>query len=56
MSLIESHDLKGFTNYIATSKNTICGRLPLQVFLATLNESGGSGVYSTKFVKYAQSS
>lgn len=56
MSLIESHDLTSFTTYLATLKNTICGRLPLQIFLATLIESGGSTNFETIFVKYAQSS
>ena len=55
MSLIESHDLNGFTTYLSTLKNTICGRLPLQIFLATLKESGPDN-FETKFVKYAQSS
>jgi predicted class III extradiol MEMO1 family dioxygenase len=37
MDLIEKHDLEGFTKYLATMKNTICGRLPLQVYLAIIN-------------------
>ena len=29
MDLIERHDLPGFTHYLETLENTICGRMPL---------------------------
>ena len=59
MELIEKHDLRGFTKYLEDYKNTICGRLPLKVYLATIQAAypeyhKGTWV-ETQFVKYAQS-
>ena len=51
---IENQDSDGFVGYLADTKNTICGRHPITVFLEALKFSGLSTV--TKFVKYAQSS
>ncbi len=36
MNLIESHDFKGFTNYLGETDNTICGRHPIGVFMNAL--------------------
>ncbi|TNV76614.1 hypothetical protein FGO68_gene2581 [Halteria grandinella] len=57
MDLIEKHDFKGFSDYLSTLKNTICGRLPLQVLLSVIKNVQKQGIeVETKFVKYAQSS
>ena len=36
ISFIEKKDGKGFHNYLNETKNTICGRHPISLFLATL--------------------
>ena len=55
MTLIEADDFKGFTEYIEATKNTICGRHPIQLLLALIDEAKkeGLGNFETKFVKYA---
>ena len=53
MNLIQKHDSKGFDKYVKETKNTICGRHPISVFLATLDHSKLK--VKTQFVKYAQS-
>ncbi len=53
MKLIEKHDSEGFHNYLEITKNTICGRNPIALFIRALNASGLS--FKTKFVNYAQS-
>ena len=57
MSLIEAEDFKGFTEYIEETQNTICGRHPIQLLLALIEEAKkeGLGDFETKFVQYAQS-
>jgi predicted class III extradiol MEMO1 family dioxygenase len=58
MTLIEQHDLKGFTEYLDTYQNTICGRLPLKLYLATIRATypaDPSLHVETRFLKYAQS-
>ena len=59
MELIEKHDLKGFMKYMKDYENTICGRLPLKVYLATIQaaypEYQTGAWIETQFVKYAQS-
>lgn len=53
MNLIQAHDFLGFEKYINSSKNTICGRHPLFIFLKIIAHSKLK--LRTKFVKYAQS-
>lgn len=57
MELIEKHDLKGFMKYMKDYENTICGRLPLKVYLATIQaaypEYQTGAWVDTQFVKYA---
>ena len=55
MNHIQNHDYSGFSKYIASSKNTICGRHPIGVFLKTIEYSKLGKELKTKFVKYAQS-
>ncbi len=54
MELIENHSLQGFLDYIKDTKNTICGRNPIQLLLAIIEEAGADG-YQTKFIAYKQS-
>jgi AmmeMemoRadiSam system protein B len=53
MSLIEQHDLKGFSHYIEQTENTICGQNPIKVLLSTISHS--TLKLSTSFVQYDQS-
>ncbi|KAI8374614.1 cell motility mediator [Radiomyces spectabilis] len=58
MAFIERLDLDGFTRYIQKTHNTICGRRPIGVLLATvkaLQEQQPHCKQDLKFVKYAQS-
>lgn len=54
MSFIEAHTLSGFITYLKETENTICGRNPIQLLLAIIEEAGKDG-YETKFVAYKQS-
>jgi AmmeMemoRadiSam system protein B len=53
MNLIEKQDGSEFYDYLQRTKNTICGRNPITLFLESLKDSGIST--ETKFVKYGQS-
>ena len=53
MNLIQKHDSKGFEKYVKQTKNTICGRHPIAVFLSILDHTKLK--IKTQFVKYAQS-
>lgn len=53
MIQIQNHSYEGFMKHINSTKNTICGRHPLQIFLKTIGQS--KLPLSTKFVKYSQS-
>mmetsp|Transcript_9320 Transcript_9320/g.10813 ORF Transcript_9320/g.10813 Transcript_9320/m.10813 type:complete len:173 (-) Transcript_9320:949-1467(-) len=55
MTLIEKLDFDGFITYLRKYKNTICGRHPIGVLLAAINQCN-SVKFDLKFVKYAQSS
>lgn len=63
MEKIESQNAENFANYLAEYKNTICGRRPISIFLAIIEEylalkdkSDNSLLKSEiKFVKYDQS-
>jgi len=54
MSLIEAKDRAGFTAYLEETNNTICGRYPIILLLATIEKSSLN--VNIKFVRYAQSS
>ena len=62
MALIEQQDISGFEAYLKETRNTICGRHPICVFLRTLKvaQSLPTGAakcaFSIAFVRYAQSS
>eukprot|EP00466_Bigelowiella_natans_P006053 jgi/Bigna1/55903/estExt_Genewise1Plus.C_750021 len=56
MSLIESLDPKGFTSYLKTFRNTICGRHPIGVFLNAIIAFKDKEHPKMKFVHYSQSS
>lgn len=55
MNLIQNHDFGGFEKYINSSKNTICGRHPIFIFLKIVENSQLKEKLKTKFVKYSQS-
>ena len=59
MTLIEQQDFAGFTKYLDETNNTICGRNPIQLLLAIIEEAKKEGKIGgeieTKFVQYAQS-
>ena len=54
MKHIEQIDYRGFTDYIDNTKNTICGREPIRVFLQTIKNSSLANT-AIKWVKYDQS-
>mmetsp|Transcript_10726 Transcript_10726/g.17565 ORF Transcript_10726/g.17565 Transcript_10726/m.17565 type:complete len:302 (-) Transcript_10726:149-1054(-) len=54
MRLIENKDVSGFKSYLKDTKNTICGRHPISVFMNAIEHSPLA--YKVKFTKYAQSS
>lgn len=39
MELIEKNDLNGFLKYMKNYENTICGRIPLKVYMATIRHA-----------------
>jgi len=51
---IETGDPQAFAEYIATYKNTICGRHPIAVLLHMLDNNAGK--FEISFTKYDQSS
>ena len=53
-ALIENQDLDGFAAYLAETRNTICGRHPISVFLAALKASRAEA--NIRLLRYAQSS
>ena len=58
MRLIESLDHASFSNYLRTTKNTICGRHPISVLLCALTkiqQQNPSQQQKIQFIKYAQS-
>lgn len=58
MAAIETGDHAKFARYLAATKNTICGRHPIGVVMAGLEDlirrGEGKGIF--KFVRYEQSS
>lgn len=54
MSLIEAQDRKGFCHYLEQTHNTICGRNPIILLLATMENS--SLRFKAEFLHYSQSS
>ena len=55
MGHIESKDADAFLRYLEKTKNTICGRHPVSVFLRALEHSRGFAERTVKFVRYEQS-
>lgn len=55
MIAIQNHDFKQFDKHIKSTKNTICGRHPIYIFLKIIENSSLKEQIKTKFVKYAQS-
>jgi len=53
MNLIENQEVEGFREYLTETKNTICGRNPISIFLSALKQSNLNT--NTKFVHYSQS-
>jgi len=58
MDFIEKKDCSGFHDYLNETRNTICGRHPISLFLATLEYSESKNDINTEFklLHYAQSS
>jgi AmmeMemoRadiSam system protein B len=58
MKTIEMQEPGAFAKYIRETKNTVCGRHPIAVWLNAIasNKEGGIEVLEIKFVRYAQSS
>ena len=55
MALVDAQDGPGFRAYLARTGNTVCGRHPISLFLATLAACGGVR-HDVRFVAYDQSS
>jgi len=55
MDLIEGQNLAPFEAYLKETRNTICGREPIKLLLAIMEEAqkATSDEYQTKFVNYA---
>jgi len=53
MKMVESGDPDSFYSYLKRTKNTICGRHPIGIFMQMMKAAEAN--YSTKFVHYAQS-
>jgi MEMO1 family protein len=53
IKLVESQSAEKFNDYLEATKNTICGRNPIKVFLETIAASGVETL--TKNVRYNQS-
>jgi predicted class III extradiol MEMO1 family dioxygenase len=53
MNCLQNHDFSAFSKHINSSKNTICGRHVLFIFLKIVAHSQLK--VRTKFVKYSQS-
>lgn len=54
MALIEAHNPAGFVDYLAKYKNSICGRIPILIYLHAICLAKDSSL-KTRFVKYSQS-
>ena len=57
MDMIETQSFASFTKYLDETQNTICGRHPIQLLLATIEEAQkqkiqGVSSVETKFVNY----
>ena len=55
MRTIEAKDAEAFAAYLAETRNTICGRHPLGVFLRALERSRGFRERAIQFTRYEQS-
>lgn len=56
MKLIHEKNFDEFKAYLKETKNTICGRHPIAVFLATIDATDEPEKYAIDWIKYAQSS
>ena len=56
MALIETKDADGFAAYLEETRNTVCGRHPISVFLRALRASSAFAEREVRFVRYEQSS
>jgi MEMO1 family protein len=58
MKIIELQEPGAFATYIRTTRNTVCGRHPLGVWLNAIsqNKQSGSEALDVTFIRYAQSS
>lgn len=56
MALIETKDADGFAAYLEETKNTVCGRHPISVFLRAVLASSACAEREVRFVRYEQSS
>ena len=56
MALVEAKDADGFAAYLEETRNTICGRHPIAVFLRALRASSAFAEREVRFVRYEQSS
>jgi AmmeMemoRadiSam system protein B len=56
MALIETKDADGFAAYLEETKNTVCGRHPIGLFLRAVLASTKCAEREVRFVRYEQSS
>lgn len=55
VGLIEAKDAPGFKNYLAKTKNTICGRNPISILMAMMSDFDAKDRYTLKNLDYRQS-
>uniref|UniRef100_A0A7S1N4D9 Protein MEMO1 n=1 Tax=Eutreptiella gymnastica TaxID=73025 RepID=A0A7S1N4D9_9EUGL len=53
MALIQAQDYAGWVQYLQTTKNTICGRVPISLLLTAMQAMNNP--FEVKWVQYAQS-
>ena len=53
IEFIQQHDLDGFSGYLESTGNTICGCNPISIAISTILQTGLR--FSTRFIRYAQS-
>jgi len=56
MNLIELQQPGAFADYLKTTKNTVCGRHAVSVWLRAVESSSNNDELTVSFIKYAQSS
>ena len=55
VQLIEKKDAKGFSNYLAKTQNTVCGKNPIKLLLALMSDFDVKNVFTLQKLKYDQS-